>query len=251
MNAWYLSLDTCLFSSEVNFFACKLRNKNEYQLTGVQGEGLYYSTERLPNQATLSVLSSIPWSDYLVSGVGWHSTHWRLLVFSIKYGQSNAQFTRGSWSWRLYGRNGLRTWGRSSKKNEFVSIFRSIFQSISIDFCLFFRIILYCRNADRYRTILYSRNDLRGRIRWVATACIVDKMNEWMRVFCLFRIVVFVVLCCTITSYSNYCTVQKQIGDERMKPNCLHDSDRVSGQNWWRSGRNGTFTSLLSRNNRL
>ena len=39
----YLSLNTCLFSSEVNFFACKLRNKNEYQLTGVQGEGLYYS----------------------------------------------------------------------------------------------------------------------------------------------------------------------------------------------------------------
>ena len=39
----YLSLNTCLFSSEENFFACKLRNKNEYQLTGVQGEGLYYS----------------------------------------------------------------------------------------------------------------------------------------------------------------------------------------------------------------
>ena len=44
MNAWYLSLNTGLFSSEGNFFACKLRNKNEYQeLAGVQGEGLYYS----------------------------------------------------------------------------------------------------------------------------------------------------------------------------------------------------------------
>ena len=81
MNAWYLSLNTRLFSSEGNFFACKLRNNQEYQeLAGVQGEGLYYSTERLPNQATLSVLSRIPWSDYLVSGVGGHNTHWRLLV---------------------------------------------------------------------------------------------------------------------------------------------------------------------------
>ena len=43
MNAWYLSLNTGLFSSEGNFFACKLRNNQEYQLTGVQGEGLYYS----------------------------------------------------------------------------------------------------------------------------------------------------------------------------------------------------------------
>ena len=71
MNAWYLSLNTRYFSSERNFFACKLRNNQEYQeLVGVQGEGLYYSTERLPNQVTLSVLSRIPWSDYLVSGVG-------------------------------------------------------------------------------------------------------------------------------------------------------------------------------------
>ena len=44
MNAWYLSLNTRYLSSEMNFFACKLRNKNEYQeLAGVQGEGLYYS----------------------------------------------------------------------------------------------------------------------------------------------------------------------------------------------------------------
>ena len=40
----YLSLNTRYLSSEGNFFACKLRNKNEYQeLAGVQGEGLYYS----------------------------------------------------------------------------------------------------------------------------------------------------------------------------------------------------------------
>ena len=40
---WYLSLNTRYLSSEMNFFACKLRNKNEYQSAGVQGEGLYYS----------------------------------------------------------------------------------------------------------------------------------------------------------------------------------------------------------------
>ena len=40
-------------------------------------------------------------------------------------------------------------------------------------------------------------------------------------------IIRFVLLCCTITSYSNYCTVQTQIGDD-----CLQDSDRVSDQNW-------------------
>ena len=118
----------------------------------------------------------------------------------------------------------------------------SIFQSISIDFYLFFRIILYGRNADRYRAILYSRNDLRERIRWVATACIVDKKNEWMNA-CILLVpnCCFVVLCCTITSYSNYCTVQKQIGDERMKPNCLHDSYRVSGRNRRVGCSNGTF----------
>ena len=89
--------------------------------------------EWLPDQATLIVLSSIPWSDYLVSGVRGHNTHWRLLVFSIKYGQSNAQFTRGSWSWRLYSRNGLRTWGRVllSSKKEWICFGMSI---DSIDF---------------------------------------------------------------------------------------------------------------------
>ena len=72
---WYLSLNTRLFSSEENFFACKLRNNQEYQeLAGVQGEGLYYSTERLPDQATLIVLSSIPCCECLLSGVEWHNT---------------------------------------------------------------------------------------------------------------------------------------------------------------------------------
>ena len=66
MNAWYLSLNTRLFSNRGGIASdSELRNDQEYQeLAGVQGEGLYYSTERLPNQATLIVLSSIPWSDY-------------------------------------------------------------------------------------------------------------------------------------------------------------------------------------------
>ena len=105
MNAWYLSLNTRLFSSED--FACKLRNKNEYQSAGVQGEGLYYSRMiTKPSDTKCVVQYTVKWLP--MSGVEGHSTHWRLLVFSIKYGQSNAQFTRGSWSWRLYSR---KAWG--------------------------------------------------------------------------------------------------------------------------------------------
>ena len=73
---WYLSLNTRYFSNRGGIASdSELRNNQEYQeLAGVQGEGLYYSTERLPDQATLIVLSSIPCCECLLSGVEWHNT---------------------------------------------------------------------------------------------------------------------------------------------------------------------------------
>ena len=50
-------------------------------------------------------------------------------------------------------------------------------------------------------------------------------MNEWMRIFCLFRIVVL--LCCN--AHDKRCTITvlySSVGDD-----CLQDSDRVSGRN--------------------
>ena len=79
MNAWYLSLNTRYFSSEGNFFTCKLRNKNEYQSAGVQGEGLYYSRMiTKPSDTKCVVQYTVKWLP--MSGVEGHSTHWRLLV---------------------------------------------------------------------------------------------------------------------------------------------------------------------------
>ena len=79
MNAWYLSLNTRLFSSEMNFFACKLRNNQEYQSAGVQGEGLYYSRMiTKPSDTKCVVQYTVKWLP--MSGVEGHSTHWRLLV---------------------------------------------------------------------------------------------------------------------------------------------------------------------------
>ena len=59
MNAGYRSFNTRLFSNGGGIASdSELRNNREYQeLAEVQGGGLYYSTEWLPNQATLSVLS--------------------------------------------------------------------------------------------------------------------------------------------------------------------------------------------------
>ena len=120
---------------------------------------------------------------------------------------------------------------------ELLIDFRSIFQLFTTYF------VQITRNIDRYRyrIILYSSTGLGDGIRWVGSACIVVKKNEYVHCICGCIYTLFVVLCCTITSYSNYCTVQKQIGDERMKPNCLHDSDRVSGRNRQVACSNGTF----------
>ena len=110
-------------------------------------KGLYYSRMiTKPSDTKCVVKYTLKWLP--MSGVEGHSTHWRLLVFSIKYGQSNAQFN-SSWSWRLYGRN---TWGLEDlksiavvEKNEFVLECRSILQSISIYFSI---------NFDRFLLVL-------------------------------------------------------------------------------------------------
>ena len=137
--------------------------------------------------------------------------------------------------------DGLRTWRLEDllcccrrKKNEVVSNW--------IDFLI---IYLFCvpkitRNIDRYRyrIILYSRNVLGDGIRWVGTACIVDKKNEWMHVFCLLYCFDYLLVCCD-NGVILYCTI-----DPYSSITCLQDSDRVSGRNWWRSARNGTFNQL-------
>ena len=90
-----------------------------------------------PSNSNCVVKYTLKWLP--MSGVEGHSTHWRLLVFSIKYGQSNAQFTRGSWSWRLYSRNGLRTWGLEEyccRRKEWIRF------GMSIDFSNIRRILL-------------------------------------------------------------------------------------------------------------
>ena len=82
----------------------------------------------------------------------------------------------------------------------------SIFQSISIDFCLYFRIILYGRNDDQYRAILYSTNGLGEYGDGVIRLVIVVKKNEYVHCICGCIYMYFVAVCLEITV--QYCTVQ-------------------------------------------
>ena len=138
----YLSLNTCLFSSED--FACKLRNNREYQeLAGVQKACTIL--EWLPDQATLIVLSSIPCCECLLSGVEWHNTLTAACtlidkVMSIKraiqIGGLGLEDCTVETAWGL---EDLRTCIAVVEKNEFVSNCRSILTKRT-------------RNIDRYRT---------------------------------------------------------------------------------------------------
>ena len=70
----------------------------------------------------------------------------------------------------------------------------SIFQSISIDFCLFLCIILYGRNVDRYRAILYSTNGLGEYGDGVIRLVIVVKKIEYVHYTVLCACFVIIVL---------------------------------------------------------
>ena len=85
----------------------------------------------------------------------------------------------------------------------------SIFQSISIDFCLFLCIILYGRNVDRYRAILYSTNGLGEYGNQCDTACYC-RQKDWIRT--LYLLVVFTLYLLSVTLY---CTVQYTVSNWR------------------------------------
>ena len=132
----YLSLNTRYFSNQGGIASdSELRNNQEYQeLAGVQGEGLYYSRMiTKPSDTKCVVQNTLKWLP--MSGVEGHSTHWRLLVlFSIKYGQSNAQFKSGVFcSWRLYSsRNGFEDGlegDRQKRMNSFRNVDRNWFRT--------------------------------------------------------------------------------------------------------------------------
>ena len=152
MNAWYLSLNTRLFSSED--FACKLRNKNEYQLAGVQGEGLYYSRMiTRPSDSNCVVKYTLKW----LPSVRCRRAQYTLTAACIfdKIRSIKRAIHSGVLVLKTVRSDGLRTWGRCDN----MTCIASIFQSISIDFCLSISIdyCLFCvpkitRNIDSVGT---------------------------------------------------------------------------------------------------
>ena len=129
------------------FLRLQTQEQKQIPRIGSGTGGLYYLRMiTKPSDTKCVVKYTLKWLP--MSGVEGHSTHWRLLVFSIKYGQSNAQTNRGSWSWRLYGRTawGLEDLRSISFRNvdQFFNRFRSIFQSISIVFSLIYDV--FCSN---------------------------------------------------------------------------------------------------------